>query len=68
MKKHEFINVPKMDYIRTLDFISKNVITPEQPHSDARELNLENLMVHLGGTKGEIDNISRTNIIKRNTK
>ena len=68
MKKHEFINIPKMDYIQTLDFISKNVITPEAPHSDVRELNLENLMVHLGGTKGEIDNLSRTNIIKKKTK
>jgi hypothetical protein len=68
MKKHDFSNTPKMDYIQTLNFISKNAITPEQPHPDVKEVNLENIMVHLGGTKGEIDYLSQIKIIRKKTK
>ena len=50
-----------------LDFIARNVIYPE-PHSSGqkKDVSLNKIMTHLGGTRGEITRLS--NIRKKKTE
>jgi hypothetical protein len=65
MKPNKFINWTGKDDSQTLDFITRNVITPEWRPSSEKEVNLENMMIHLGGTKGEIDHLSHIGMMKK---
>jgi len=56
--KNKFVP-PKLDDDFYLNFISKNIISPDKHPSGWKEVNLENMMSRLGGTQGEIDTISR---------
>lgn len=42
-----------------LDFIARNIIYPE-PHSPSqkRDVNLNRIMIHLGGSRGDIAHLS----------
>jgi hypothetical protein len=50
---------PKLDDDFYLNFIAKNVISPDKHPSGWKAVNLENMMLRLGGTQGEIDAISQ---------
>jgi hypothetical protein len=65
MKPNKFNNWSVKDNLQTLDFITRNIITPEGLASGEREVNLENMMIHLGGTKGEIDHLSHIRMTKK---
>lgn len=45
---------PEPENSQTLEFISKNVIYSDKYKPGENELNLENLMARLGGTKSDI--------------
>lgn len=47
---------------KTLDFITKNILYTETSHLNEKEFILENLMAHHGGTRAEIDHLSRVRL------
>ena len=50
-----------------LDFIARNIIYPEPHSSDQQQdVSLENIMDHLGGTRGEIARLS--DLFKKRTE
>jgi hypothetical protein len=63
MKKEEpFKDRPIPLDPKTLDFITKNVLYPDRPHMNEKEVSLENLMAHLGGTRAKIDHLSHVRL------
>ena len=66
MKIKEFLNNPEKINSKTMDFISRNIISPEQAISNEKDVSLEHIMEHLGGTKAELDTFLCKRMIRRN--
>ena len=60
--QHDESKILKPIINNNLEFIAKNVIYPE-PHSPDQEkdVSLNKIMTHLGGTRGEIEYLSYIN-------
>ncbi|MDF1557095.1 MAG: hypothetical protein P1P80_02780 [ANME-2 cluster archaeon] len=55
---------PKPEDIFNLKFIARNIVYPEAQPRSGKDVNLENIMDHLGGTKGEVNAVSRNRLIR----
>lgn len=56
MKKEVSFKDEYVDFdTKTLDFIARNILYPDRPRMNEKEVNLKNMMAHLGGTRAEID-------------
>ena len=63
MQKDEtFKNKPILLDHKTLEFITKNILYTETSHSNEKDCILENLMAYHGGTRAEIDHLSRVRL------
>ncbi len=61
--KHKPIS-PNLDNDASLNFINKNIIYPDKQPRSGKDVNLLNMMKHLGGTQGEIDAVSRIRLMR----
>ncbi|MDF1530803.1 MAG: hypothetical protein SCH39_12360 [Methanosarcinales archaeon] len=55
---------PNRDNDVSINFITKNIIYPDKQQRSGKDISLLNMMKRLGGTRGEIDAVSRIRLMR----